>query len=56
VIAATATDLVRALRAKDNAGVEGLVKEYSLSSQEGIALMCLAEALLRIPTMPPVTR
>src|SRR5699024_7055506 len=23
--------------------------EYSLSSQEGIALMCLAEALLRIP-------
>ncbi|AKM09499.1 bifunctional proline dehydrogenase/L-glutamate gamma-semialdehyde dehydrogenase PutA [Croceicoccus naphthovorans] len=30
-------------------GVEALVKEYSLSSQEGVALMCLAEALLRIP-------
>jgi RHH-type proline utilization regulon transcriptional repressor/proline dehydrogenase/delta 1-pyrroline-5-carboxylate dehydrogenase len=28
---------------------EGLVREYSLSSQEGVALMCLAEALLRIP-------
>jgi RHH-type proline utilization regulon transcriptional repressor/proline dehydrogenase/delta 1-pyrroline-5-carboxylate dehydrogenase len=26
-----------------------LVKEYSLSTQEGVALMCLAEALLRIP-------
>ncbi len=25
--------------------------EYSLSSQEGVALMCLAEALLRIPDM-----
>jgi RHH-type proline utilization regulon transcriptional repressor/proline dehydrogenase/delta 1-pyrroline-5-carboxylate dehydrogenase len=25
------------------------VHEYSLSSQEGVALMCLAEALLRIP-------
>ena len=27
----------------------GLIHEYSLSSQEGVALMCLAEALLRIP-------
>ncbi len=30
-------------------GVEGLIQEYALSSQEGVALMCLAEALLRIP-------
>ena len=29
--------------------VQGLIQEFSLSSQEGIALMCLAEALLRIP-------
>jgi len=29
--------------------VQGLLQEYSLSSEEGIALMCLAEALLRIP-------
>ena len=46
----TATALVTALRAKHRAtGVEGLVQEYALSSQEGVALMCLAEALLRIP-------
>jgi len=49
-IAATARDLIEALRGKDTgSGVEGLVQEYSLSSQEGVALMCLAEALLRIP-------
>ncbi len=30
-------------------GVETLVQEFSLSSAEGTALMCLAEALLRIP-------
>ncbi|MBU6166581.1 MAG: bifunctional proline dehydrogenase/L-glutamate gamma-semialdehyde dehydrogenase PutA [Alphaproteobacteria bacterium] len=49
-ITATAIDLVTALRAKgQRGGVEGLVQEYALSSQEGVALMCLAEALLRIP-------
>ncbi|MBS0283920.1 MAG: bifunctional proline dehydrogenase/L-glutamate gamma-semialdehyde dehydrogenase PutA, partial [Proteobacteria bacterium] len=48
--AATATALITALRAKHKgSGVEGLVHEYALSSQEGVALMCLAEALLRIP-------
>ncbi|WP_287459573.1 trifunctional transcriptional regulator/proline dehydrogenase/L-glutamate gamma-semialdehyde dehydrogenase [Sphingomonas sp.] len=48
--AATATKLITALRAKHKGdGVEGLVHEYALSSQEGVALMCLAEALLRIP-------
>ncbi|RDJ05839.1 bifunctional proline dehydrogenase/L-glutamate gamma-semialdehyde dehydrogenase [Rhizobium grahamii] len=46
----TARGLIEALRAKHKGtGVEGLVHEYSLSSQEGVALMCLAEALLRIP-------
>lgn len=30
-------------------GVEALLREFSLSSEEGIALMCLAESLLRIP-------
>jgi len=29
--------------------VQGLLHEYALSSQEGVALMCLAEALLRVP-------
>ncbi|WP_077962523.1 trifunctional transcriptional regulator/proline dehydrogenase/L-glutamate gamma-semialdehyde dehydrogenase [Ensifer adhaerens] len=48
--AKTARKLIEALRAKHKgSGVEGLVQEYSLSSQEGVALMCLAEALLRIP-------
>jgi RHH-type transcriptional regulator, proline utilization regulon repressor / proline dehydrogenase / delta 1-pyrroline-5-carboxylate dehydrogenase len=42
--------LVATLRAKrTGGGVEGLIHEFSLSSQEGVALMCLAEALLRIP-------
>nr|WP_315178280.1 bifunctional proline dehydrogenase/L-glutamate gamma-semialdehyde dehydrogenase PutA [uncultured Cardiobacterium sp.] len=30
-------------------GVDALMHEFSLSSEEGVALMCLAEALLRIP-------
>ncbi len=49
-IADTARALVTALRGKaTGTGVEALVQEYALSSQEGVALMCLAEALLRIP-------
>jgi RHH-type proline utilization regulon transcriptional repressor/proline dehydrogenase/delta 1-pyrroline-5-carboxylate dehydrogenase len=45
-----ATQLVDVLRSHTDAGgVEALVQEFSLSSQEGVALMCLAEALLRIP-------
>ncbi len=49
-VRALALKLVTRLRAKTRAsGVEGLIHEYSLSSQEGVALMCLAEALLRIP-------
>jgi RHH-type proline utilization regulon transcriptional repressor/proline dehydrogenase/delta 1-pyrroline-5-carboxylate dehydrogenase len=47
---ATARKLVEGLRARPSeSGVQGLVQEFSLSSQEGVALMCLAEALLRIP-------
>ncbi|SHI69315.1 L-proline dehydrogenase /delta-1-pyrroline-5-carboxylate dehydrogenase [Roseomonas rosea] len=47
---ALARRLVEALRSKGGrSGVESLIQEFSLSSQEGIALMCLAEALLRIP-------
>ena len=46
----TARSLVVKLRAKRSLGiVETLLQEYALSSQEGVALMCLAEALLRIP-------
>ena len=47
---AIATRLVTALRsAPATGGVEQLVQEYALSTHEGVALMCLAEALLRIP-------
>jgi RHH-type proline utilization regulon transcriptional repressor/proline dehydrogenase/delta 1-pyrroline-5-carboxylate dehydrogenase len=47
---ALARDLVTTLRARARkGGVEALVQEFSLSSEEGVALMCLAEALLRIP-------
>ncbi len=47
---AMAAGLVKKLRGKrTGGGVEGLIQEFSLSSQEGVALMCLAEALLRIP-------
>src|ERR1700694_1350343 len=43
--------LVTGLREKRHrgSGVDALMQEFSLSSQEGVALMCLAEALLRIP-------
>jgi RHH-type proline utilization regulon transcriptional repressor/proline dehydrogenase/delta 1-pyrroline-5-carboxylate dehydrogenase len=39
---------VRTRRSKAS-GVDALMHEFSLSSEEGVALMCLAEALLRIP-------
>lgn len=49
----TARRLVEALRQSGSSGiVQDLVQEYDLSSQEGVALMCLAEALLRIPDLP----
>ncbi len=43
----------RAARARDllasESGIEAFMREYDLSSEEGVLLMCLAEALLRIP-------
>ena len=33
----------------DNGGIDALLKEYNLSCEEGVVLMCLAEALLRVP-------
>ena len=46
-----ATKLVETVRAerKKNTGIDSFLTEYALSSDEGIALMCLAEALLRVP-------
>ncbi|MCX7125030.1 MAG: proline dehydrogenase family protein, partial [Gammaproteobacteria bacterium] len=46
-----ATDLINTVRDEKNdaTSVEALMMEYDLSSEEGTVLMCLAEALLRIP-------
>jgi len=57
-IAERARDLVAAVRRqrKGASGVDNLMHEFSLSSQEGIALMCLAEALLRIPDSATMDR
>jgi len=45
-----AADLVRAIRSAAKPGLmEVFLAEYGLSTDEGVALMCLAEALLRVP-------
>src|SRR5690348_1532599 len=47
-VAAGLVTRVRA-RAKDQSAVESFMRQYDLSSEEGVLLMCVAEALLRIP-------
>lgn len=51
IISAQAATWIAAIRERYPVpnGVEALLLEYPLSKPEGIALMCLAEALLRIP-------
>ncbi len=48
-----AHDLVSKVRQYDKkglmVGIDAFLQQYSLETQEGIILMCLAEALLRIP-------
>ena len=50
-IDARATRLVEAIRAESGGlgGIEDFLREYSLSTKEGLALMVLSEALLRVP-------
>jgi RHH-type proline utilization regulon transcriptional repressor/proline dehydrogenase/delta 1-pyrroline-5-carboxylate dehydrogenase len=50
-IQATAATLVRAVRkrAANEGGLDAFLQQYDLSSEEGVLLMCIAEALLRIP-------
>src|SRR4051794_21577006 len=56
-IGITARRLVAAVRRKRiGGGLDAFLHEYALSSQEGVALMCLAEALLRIPDADTVDR
>jgi RHH-type transcriptional regulator, proline utilization regulon repressor / proline dehydrogenase / delta 1-pyrroline-5-carboxylate dehydrogenase len=50
-----AAALARQIRAQDNPGLmEVFLAEYGLSTDEGVALMCLAEALLRVPDAPTI--
>ncbi len=46
---AIARALVEHVRAHRPAGLDAFLHAYDLGSEEGVALMCLAEALLRIP-------
>ncbi len=57
-ITATATDLVTEVRRRPRPGlgIEALLQEYELDTQEGVALLCLAEALLRIPDAETANR
>jgi len=49
-IGTQALQLVEKVRSSGSASMlESFLGEYSLSTEEGIALMCLAEALLRVP-------
>ncbi|WP_454832731.1 bifunctional proline dehydrogenase/L-glutamate gamma-semialdehyde dehydrogenase PutA [Pseudoxanthomonas wuyuanensis] len=48
---ALAADLVQRVRARahDQGAIEAFMRQYDLGSEEGVLLMCVAEALLRIP-------
>ncbi len=50
-VQASARDWISSLRSLNptSAGLSSLLQEYDLSNEEGVILMCLAEALLRIP-------
>jgi len=51
LVLARAAELVARVRARagDQSAVESFMRQYDLSSEEGVLLMCVAEALLRIP-------
>jgi RHH-type transcriptional regulator, proline utilization regulon repressor / proline dehydrogenase / delta 1-pyrroline-5-carboxylate dehydrogenase len=57
-ISAHAHDLVAEARRRrlGKGGIDALLHEYALSTPEGVALMCLAEALLRIPDAATIDR
>ena len=51
LVDATARRLVESVRGRqrEHAGMQSFLTQYDLSTQEGVLLMCVAEALLRIP-------
>ncbi|GAB3276783.1 bifunctional proline dehydrogenase/L-glutamate gamma-semialdehyde dehydrogenase PutA [Parahaliea aestuarii] len=53
-----ARKLVMKIRAEQSGkgGVDALLQEYALSTEEGVVLMCLAEALLRVPDRHTIDR
>ena len=53
-----ALSLVKAARAgrRESGGADSFLHEYALSSEEGVLLLCLAEALLRIPDVATADR
>lgn len=57
-VTTTASNLVAGTRQsrKKQGGLDAFLHQYDLSSEEGIALMCLAEALLRIPDKTTVDK
>jgi len=46
---ALAVRLIEGARQRKASGLDAFLQSYGLGTQEGIALMCLAEALLRVP-------
>ena len=54
-IVTEAADLVAEIRSSARPGLmEVFLAEYGLSTKEGVAMMCLAEALLRVPDAPSI--
>src|SRR5581483_6330921 len=53
-----ASRLIEAIRTNDDplGGVEDMLREFALSTKEGLALMVLAEALLRVPDVRTADR
>ena len=44
-----AIDIIEGARSHKASGIDAFLQQYGLDTEEGIALMCLAEALLRVP-------
>ena len=44
-----ATRLIEEARKRKASGIDAFLHQYGLATEEGVALMCLAEALLRVP-------
>ncbi|MEX0341239.1 MAG: bifunctional proline dehydrogenase/L-glutamate gamma-semialdehyde dehydrogenase PutA, partial [Erythrobacter sp.] len=47
-----AVRLIEDARRRKASGIDAFLQQYGLATDEGVALMCLAEALLRVPDAP----